>query len=343
MKILIAGQGIAGTMLADVLLRRGAQVRILDGSLPGSSTLPAAGIINPVTGKRFVKSWRLDEFFSVAHECYQTLERELGVPIWVPYPILRILGTPEETNDWAARCALPEYVEYLGESRDAGEWQPFIKQGAGYGVIRQAARAHFPNLITHFRKKMAAEGVFEARTVAYEEVPALSRDYDAIVFCEGFRAAENPFFPDLAWQVAKGEALLLRIPGADHVAGMLKKAMTVVPLGDGIFWAGGSYQWHYDDFLPTAGERDFILNKLNEMLGVPYEITGHVAGVRPTVKDRRPFLGASSIQSNVFIFNGLGTKGALLAPYWANHMADHLLQGTSLDPAVDIRRFAKQV
>jgi hypothetical protein len=192
---------------------------MVDGSLPGASTLPAAGIINPVTGKRFVKSWRLDEFFPVAQECYQTLERELGVPVWLPHPILRILGTPEESNDWAARCALPEYAEYLGESKDAGDWQPFIKPGAGYGVIRRAARVHFPNLVEHFRKKAIADGIFEPRTVEYEDVPALSSDYDAVVFCEGFRATANPFFPELAWQVAKGEALHIRFAGAEKING----------------------------------------------------------------------------------------------------------------------------
>lgn len=339
MKILLIGQGIAGTLLAWVLLRRGAQVHIVDGSLPGGSTAPAAGIINPVTGKRFVKSWRLDEFFPVAQECYQTLECELGIPVWLPYPILRLLGTPEESNDWSARCALPEYAGYLGESEDAGAWQPFIKPGLRYGVIRRAARVHFPNLVGRFRQKALAAGIFEETTLTPDDILRRARDYDAVVFCEGFRAAENPFFPELSWQLAKGEALLLRIPAATQVTDMLKKTMTLVPLGEGMFWAGGSYQWHYADLLPSEGERTYILRNVTEMLAVPFEIAGHLAGVRPTVKDRRPLIGVSREHSNLFIFNGMGTKGALLAPYWAEHLAGHLLNKTPLDPAVDIRRF----
>ncbi len=339
MKLLLLGQGIAGTMLAHSLLRRGAQVHIMDGDLPGGSTLPAAGIINPVTGKRFVKTWRLDDFFPVAEECYQLLERELGIPVWLPYPILRILGSPEESNDWAARCALPDYADYVGESRDGGAWQPFIKPGISYGVIRRAARVHFPHLLGHFRKKALAEGIFQQREIRYEDVEVLARDYDAVVFCEGFRATENPYFPNLGWQLAKGEALHIRIPGAAGIEHMLKKNTTLVPLGGDRFWVGGSYQWHYPDLLPSAGERDYILRRLEEMIIVPFEVTGHVAGVRPTVKDRRPLLGANQTFSNLFIFNGLGTKGALLAPFWAEHLADHLLKGTALDAAVDIRRF----
>ena len=115
--------------------------------------------------------------------------------------------------------------------------------------------------------------------------------------------------------------------------------MTLVPVGDNLFWAGGSYQWHFPDLLPSEGEKQFILKHIEEMLAAPFEIVGHVAGVRPTVKDRRPFIGQSVLHSKVFIFNVLGTKGALLAPFWAEHFAKHLLQGTSLDSMVDIRRF----
>lgn len=338
MKVLVLGQGIAGTLLAWTLIRRGAQVHVADGLLPGGSSLPAAGIINPVTGKRFVKSWRLDDFFPVAQETYQLLERELGIPVWRPYPILRLLDTAEESNDWSARCALPEYAEYLGESNHAGAWQPFVKAGMTFGVIRRAARVHFPNLIRAFREKTLAAGIFETTNLGWDEIQQKARAFDAVVFCEGFRAVSNPFFPNLPWQPAKGEALIIRLPAATAVQYMLKKTMTLVPLGEGMFWAGGSYQWHYPDLLPSAGERAFIVRHLEEMLAVPFEIVDHLAGIRPTVKDRRPLIGASKQQSNFFIFNGLGTKGALLAPYWAAHLADHLLHGASLDAAVDVLR-----
>ena len=338
MKILLIGQGIAGTMLAWALHQRGVQVRIADGSLPGNASLPAAGIINPVTGKRFVKSWRLEEFFPAAKHAYQALEQFLKVPVWQPHPILRLLGTAEESNDWAARCALPDYADYLGERRDAGAWQPFIKPGLSYGVIHQAARVHFPNLIGRFRQWALESGIFENKVMDYDAIPGIAPDYDAVVFCEGFRAAENPFFPELSWQPAKGEALLLRLQNAAHITDMLKKTMTLVPMGEGVFWAGGSYQWHYPDLLPSEAERNFILRHVDEMLAAPFEIIGHVAGVRPAVKDRRPYIGVSKKHSNLFIFNGLGTKGALLAPYWAEHLAAHLLQGLPLDAAVDTKR-----
>jgi len=342
MKLLLIGQGIAGTLLAWSLRRRGARVHIADGSLPGNSSQVAAGIINSVTGKRFVKSWRFEEFFPAAKSAYQLLEKELDISIWLEQPIVRLLATAEEANDWSARCALPDYADYLSESGDAGDWAGLAKPGFRFGKIHRAARVNFPVLTSAFRQKAISEEIFFEKNVGYEEVEKWAADYDAVVFCEGWRGQENPFFPNLPWQIAKGEALLLRFQeekSVRQIGQMLKKTMTLVPQGDGVFWAGGSYQWHFPDLLPSEGEKNFILHHLTEMLAAPFEIVGHVAGVRPTVKDRRPFIGQSLVRPNVFIFNGLGTKGALLGPFWAEHFAEHLLSGKLLDEEVDVRRF----
>ncbi len=341
MKLLLVGQGIAGTILAWTLQKQGVRVHIADGNLPGSSSLVAAGIINPVTGKRFVKSWRFDDFYPAAKSVYQTLEQELNIHIWSEQPMVRLLATAREANDWSARCALPDYDAHLSGSGDAGDWAGFVKPGYQYGIVRRAARVDFPALILAFRQKAIAEGFFWETSIDYETAGQLTNEYDGIIFCEGYRGQENPFFPGLPWQLAKGEALLLRFrqDQAPLIGQMLKKTMTLVPVGENLFWAGGSYQWHYPDLLPSEEERNFILNHLSEMLAVPFEIVGHVAGVRPTVKDRRPFLGQSDINSKVFIFNGLGTKGALLAPYWAEHFSEYFLEGKPLQSEVDIRRF----
>lgn len=340
MKILIIGQGIAGTMLAYALQRAGVQVALAEGALAGRSSVVAAGIINPVTGKRFVKSWRLDDFLPAAKRQYQALEAELGIKVWEQRPILRLLATPEERNDWSARCALPDYAAYLGEVTEAGPWSHFLKPGFHFGTIQQAARVNFPKLLESYLLRARAAGNVLEQSVLYEDIDGLLKTYDRIVFCEGFRAMQNPYFPNLPWQPAKGEALFIRFkdPRAALIHDMLKKTSLIAPLGEGLFWAGGSYQWHYPDLEPSAGERDYILQRLSEMLDAPFDIVDHRAGVRPSVKDRRPFLGESPVQPRVYIFNGLGTKGALLAPFWAEHLADHLLNGNVLDKDVWVDR-----
>ena len=342
MKILVIGQGIAGSILAWTFQQRGVQVHVADGNLAGASSIAAAGIINPVTGKRFVKSWRLDAFFPKAQATYQAIEQELNIRVWSEQPIVRLLATPEESNDWATRCALPDYAEHLTESAGAADWAGLIKPGFRYGVIRRAARVNFPLLMAATRQKAISEGRFLEKNIEYDAVETFTREFDGVVFCEGYRGQTNPYFPNLAWQIAKGEALLIRFlqEPVPFIGQMLKKTMTLVPVGENLFWAGGSYQWHYPDLLPSEGEKAFILQHLMDMLAAPFETVDHWAGVRPTVKDRRPLLGRSSIHPKVFIFNGLGTKGALLAPFWAEHFTDFLLDGKPLEKEVDIQRFA---
>lgn len=338
MRVLVVGQGIAGTVLAWTLRRRGVQVQVADADFPHRSSSIAAGIINPVTGKRYVKTWRYDDFFPVARATYQTMQAEWGMPIWHDQTILRLLETPQEANDWSVRMAMPDYADLLGERPDAGPWADLLTPAFTIGEIRGAARVDFSALMSAFRAEALAAGFFLPQKITPDEAVRRAPDYDAIVFCEGFRAADNPLFPNLPWQLAKGEAMLLRLqhPQAAAVQGMVKKTLLVAPLGADRFWVGASYNWTFEDDGATDSEQTFLEERLRQMLRVPYEVVQRMGAVRPTVKHRRPFVGASPAFPNIFIFNGLGTKGALLAPYWAAHLADHLMAGTALAAEVDI-------
>lgn len=326
-KSLIVGQGIAGTLLASALRKRGRQVHLVDGNLAGGSSIAAAGIINPITGKRFVKSWRFDEFYPVAKTVYQQLEQELEIPIWEERPILRLLGSPEEANDWAIRCAQAEYTGQMSELPDAGAWASLLKPGFAFGQIRQSGRANLPLLLSHYRKMAMREGFMSEQTIELQDVESLLESYEHLIFCEGWRAENNPYFPEAAFRVSKGEALIIRFPGiqANHLpTQMLKKTMLLLPQSDGTFWTGSTYRWHFEDVQPSMEGREFILGYLDEMFAAPYEVVGQVAGIRPTMVDRRPVVEQSKMNPRVFMFNGLGTKGALLAPFFAEQLAEEI-------------------
>ncbi|MFM7401362.1 MAG: NAD(P)/FAD-dependent oxidoreductase, partial [Bacteroidota bacterium] len=340
MKILIVGQGIAGSVLAHLLSGRGCDVHLADAGMPGSSSRFAAGIINPVTGKRFVKSWNFDIFFPVAMQVYREMESLAGASLIREYPVVRLLAAPGEVNDWSARCAQPDYTDHVRELHDAREWGPVVKPGFHFGEISRAARVDFPQLLQAVRKRWNDEGRFLFQAVVVERIDDWLSEFDKVIFTEGFRGQFNELFPTDLWRVAKGEALIIRFPDFQGRVfnSMLKKTAIIAPLGDDTFWVGGTYQWYFPDFAPSSGERDFLIGHLNEMLGVPYEIIDHVAGVRPTVKDRRPLIGESPVKKDVLMFNGMGTKGALLAPYWATHLVNHLLDGEPIDSEVSLLR-----
>ncbi|MCB0533015.1 MAG: FAD-binding oxidoreductase [Lewinellaceae bacterium] len=341
MRCLIIGQGIAGTVLAWTLHRRGIEIQVADAGFPTTSSSIAAGIINPVTGKRFVKSWRFDDCYPFAKNVYHQMELAWGTSIWRDIPILRLLETPREINDWAARLSTPGYDQVMAESPSAGSWAGMLPPGLHFGITKNAARVNFPVLLEKFNGLARSEGFHRSERIGPDEAIKMTAQFDFIIFCEGYRAIENQLFPNLPWQLSKGEAILLELDHPDAIAvdQMLKKTLTLVPLGAGLFWAGASFNWTFEDNGPTEAEQRFLEQRLADMVDVPWKVKKRHGAIRPTVKDRRPFLGASPVHPQIYIFNGLGTKGGLLAPFWASHLADHLLEGKPLDKEVDIRRF----
>lgn len=339
-KILVIGQGIAGTALAWALERRGASVTVADAGFPDSASLTAAGLVNPVTGQRYVKSWMLDEFLPVARRVYAEMEAVLGVRTWRERAIVRLLGSAQEENEWASRCGLADYQPFMASRADAGDWSPFVREGFQFGELRQAAQVDFPALTRAFRKKCLETGHFIQQEITPAVAETLSREFDLTIFCLGFRGQRDPFFPDLAWNLAKGEALFVRLDDrrAAAIGQMLKKKITLVPFGENLFWAGANYDWNLSDTGPTEAGKAFIVNELEQMLATPFEVVAHLAAVRPTVRDRRPFIGLHPTDGRFGIFNGFGSKGALQTPYWAARFAEHILDGAPLPAEVDVRR-----
>ncbi|MGZ3929944.1 MAG: FAD-dependent oxidoreductase, partial [Bacteroidia bacterium] len=85
--------------------------------------------------------------------------------------------------------------------------------------------------------------------------------------------------------------------------------------------------------------RGELEKKLQHITTEFYEVKDHRAGVRPSVIDRRPVIGAHPQHRNMYVFNGMGTKGVMLAPYFAEQLIRHIYQGTSLIAEVKSSRF----
>jgi glycine oxidase len=340
-RFLIVGQGIAGTIIAETLLSKGAKVEVWEADFEDSPSQVAAGVINPVTGKRYVKTWLLEEMYPYAKDFYQKIEQKLNIKVWNERSIVRLLSSIKEENDWAARCHLPHYEAYIKESKDASTWQGFLKKNYFFGKLSGVAQVDFKPLIAAFRFFLVEKGIFKAKKFDFSRVEEETKDFDLVIFCEGFRGQKNPFFSHLPWKLAKGEALIIRLKQSieNLPSELLKKTMTLVPLTDGTYWVGATNEWNYENSHPTANSKALIISEIEQILDVPFEIIDHQAAIRPTVEDHRPFIGIDPQNPKIAIFNGLGTKGALLGPYWAAHFVGHLLDGKKLDDAVDIRRY----
>jgi glycine/D-amino acid oxidase-like deaminating enzyme len=348
---LVIGQGLAGSLLGYRLEQRGRTVCWIDAPAQTSATSVAAGIINPITGRRFVKSWLVETLLPAARTLYRELEDELGISIYHERPLLRTLFNRGDENDWMARTGDPAYAEFMRESRrDAGPFASVTQPAFAYGPVRHTAQVDIGELVRSLDERWAAAGLLRREVFDYAQLTVTDSGVrygdltaDRLVFSEGWRSRFNPYFSYLPFGGNKGEVLIVRIPGLS-VTGMLKHRVFLVPLGEERYWVGSTSENAFTGDEPTERARGYLADRLDELLTVPYEILAHRSAVRPTVRDRRPFLGNHPQWPRLAIFNGLGTKGASLAPYWSAVLADYLTaeRPESLPASVDIARYAPE-
>ena len=344
---LIVGQGIGSTLLSYNLRKAGQSVLVMDANHKGASSAIAAGIINPITGYRFVKSWLLEELLPVAEQTYGELENLLDQKFYKKKEILRVLFSPGEENDWLARTAQEEWLQYVKEQNDWQEWESVAFPGFSEGVLF-GAQVEIGLLIKSYQKFLSDQQLLVSEEMDYSQLKINEKGIryknitaKNIVFCEGHKGHQNPWFSYLPFEVAKGEVLIIKL---DRIQAkrILKHKIILAPLGDDIYWVGSNYEHQPKNDLPSDPGRKFILEKLQKVLQIPFEEINHLAGIRPATFDRRPFLGRQPDHPALAIFNGLGAKGSSLAPYFAQQLCDHLLTGKALNPEVDLANRKKK-
>ncbi len=344
---IIVGHGIAGSLLGYFLEREGASCLYIDSPQQIGSTQVAAGIINPITGRRFVKSWRVDSLLPTAQELYRQLEKELGISFYHQRALIRTLFNRGDENNWQARMLDDAYAQYFQAEVQLGQIEHCTKPAFSYLEVAHTAQVSIGKLCDSLKRMHKAEGTLIETAFDHDQLEMGPEgvqygQYQAnrIVFCEGWRSRFNPWFNHLPFGGNKGEVLLIRLPEA-KLERMFKHRIFIVPFEDDLYWVGSTSDNNFTDDSPTANGRTYLYDRLTEVLDTPFEVVKHRAAVRPTVKDRRPYLGTHPLHSQLVLFNGLGTKGASLAPFWAKHLSDHLTHGTALDAEVDISRFVE--
>jgi glycine/D-amino acid oxidase-like deaminating enzyme len=332
--IIIVGQGICGSLLSWSLLQKGLSIRVYDIGADRSATAAASGIINPITGKRFVKSWMVDELFPQAERVYAEISKAIGADFYEKLPIYKLLESVREQNDLSARAIEPGYERYFQSTDVHYLDRGIVKNDFGSFIIDGGGKMDTALFISTFRGYLKAKGLLIEEDFSYEQAIASKTK---VVFCNGFRAAETGLFTSLPWQIVKGEYLLVRIRDfyGDRI---ISGDTTLSPTSErDIYYAGATYQWHYETEAPTEQYLNEIIESLQKMLHVPFDVIAHGAGVRPSAKYRRPFIGFHPSHQHVGIFNGMGTKGISLSPYFAEQFAEHIANGTALLPELDVK------
>jgi glycine/D-amino acid oxidase-like deaminating enzyme len=241
---------------------------------------------------------------------------------------------------------LDEETKYLHKTHESN-WKNDFNFYFGVGQISPCFLIDIHSLLSGWRMQLQKQNqlmlekfeceklVLTDNLVRYKELAA-----SKIIFCDGVSGVTNPYFKNLPYSPNKGEAIIARIQGLGD-SYIYKQGMSIVPWMEDLFWVGSSYEWNFNDDLPTDFFKYRIETFLKNFLKLPFEIVDHVAAVRPANMERRPFVGLHPKFRNVGILNGMGTKGCSLAPFFAKQLADLLVYGTSISPEADVKRFEK--
>ncbi len=346
---IIVGQGVTGSLLAYFLLKHDKDILVIDNDYKRAASKIAAGIINPITGRRFVKSWMFDTLLPFAEKTYIDIEQLLGITFFYKKNIIRILQNPREENDWKMRMLIPSYSKYNCKKVDLGNYIQATEQGYSTIELKETAQVQLPIFIKNYRQYLLKNGLLQSECFEYDrlEINVDNVQYKnniakKIIFCEGRHGKQNPYFNYLPFEPAKGERLLVEIPNANFKK-MYKNGVYIVPVEKDIYWIGSTNQHHSTDDIPTKESELFLRKRLEKILKKPFKIINHEASIRPTIKDRRPLLGLHPNYPVLGILNGMGTKGASLAPFFANQMSNFLEGYSDLNKEVDISRVDKNL
>lgn len=339
---LIVGQGLAGAILAWVLLKRGLSVLAVDDGRVSASRV-AAGLLNPVTGQRLVKSAGAEVLLS-ARRCYLELSRALGRRYYYPAPMLRVLRNAAEAEAARRRLARPEYRAYLSG------WTPrYPGLTAPFGVLRQEETGFLltapllDDLAAYFqRRQVYRRADFEHAELRAEGRGLRWRDVYCrfAVFCEGYRAMENPWFARLPFQLAKGE-ILSGATDARLAWRILNYGHWCIPQPDGGFKTGATFTPFSGDLSPDPNAESLLRA---DLLGVcpglaPLRMFARHVGVRAASLDKQAFAGAHPSHDSILIFNGFGARGGLSIPWCAEKLANWMIYSQPLPAAIDVRRY----
>lgn len=340
---IIIGAGIAGISFCEQLRLNGKSFVVFDNNSQQSSTI-AGGLYNPVVLKRFTAVWKATEMLDIALPHYAAIEERLGVKLDYKIPVYRTFSSLEEQNNWFSASDRPVLSNYLDNTIIKNR-NSFVNAPFGFGRVLETGRVDTKALLLAYRTDLLKAGLLFQDAFEHDKLSVLTegviyKDIRArqVVFAEGFGLKNNPYFSNLPLAPVKGELLIISAPELE-INFVLKAGVFLIPLGNHLYYVGATYSWSLLNDDTTKAAKEELLEKLKKIISCDFEVVNHYAGVRPAVKDRKPLVGKHAKLENVYLLNGLGSRGVMIGPYVAKQLYNFIENNTPLDNEIDLSRF----
>jgi len=316
-EFLVIGQGLAGTLVGHALEEMDASFVVMDRVRPYAASPIAAGIIHPISGRRFVKAWGYDTLMPVFKDTYSKIGLKLKFDPLQSQALHIYLSSNKEENDLLSQAQRYGYSDQL--NRLSSENLGFKSENRCYSI--PSFKVDIQSIIDLFRKRWLDQNKYFTDLLDYSQLQRVQdkwhyRDVvaDHVIFCEGIFVKDNPWFSNLPVVANKGQILLLD-KNEDHPLNSTRRRTMLFTEFKGKIWAGATYEWDFDTPAPDSRGWQFLTKKLAEEMISPSKIHCHLAGLRPTVADRKPIIASHPVYPDLWTINGFGTKGASVGPF----------------------------
>lgn len=342
---LIVGNGLAGIFITNLLIQNNKTVYVIADNSQKSTEI-AAGLYNPVVLKRFTLAWEAHIQSQNILKVYQEIEELLKDKFIFPLDLHRKLTSIEEQNNWTVASDKKNLEIYL-ETKLLNNSKTVLNAPFGFGKVIHTGFVDTYKLKSSFTNYLIQENLFLNDSFNYQELKVFNNkfiyrnlEFKNVIFCEGFGLKHNSFFNYLPLDGTKGELLTIKSEKLS-LKNIINSSIFVLPLGNNIYRVGATYNWKDKDNLPTEVAKNELITQLKELVNCDFEVIDHQAGVRPTVNDRKPLLGEHPKIKNIFVLNGFGTRGVMLAPYLSKILFNFIENKFPLPLEIDIKRYQK--
>jgi len=344
---IIVGFGLAGMSLAEQLRKENRSFVVITQE-DKSSSVVAGGMYNPVILKRFTSPWNAVSQLEYAIPFYTEMQSRLKVKVVNPLQLLRVFNTIEEQNNWLIASDKPNLYPFLSPNFIKNN-NTAIHADNNYGVVNKAGRLQVAKLLQSYKEELLGAKSYLEEMFLHSSLEIMDDHFvyngvksKHIVFSEGYGMKENPYFNYLPLNGTKGEVLIIKSENL-KLESIVKSGVFIIPLEEKDYYlVGATYHWTDKSWSATGEAKVELSEKLNLLINCEYTVVDQLAGIRPTVKDRRPLVGRHPKHKNMYVLNGLGTRGVMVAPVVSCQLFNYIEKGDELTPEIDIERFSSE-
>jgi glycine/D-amino acid oxidase-like deaminating enzyme len=339
-KITILGQGLAGTFASMQLQAKRIPHRVIDQPKLSNCSKIAAGLINPIVLKRL--NWVADAelFLNYLKPFYKNWQQELATDFFFPIATKHLFKEQGQVNQWLEKSIEPPFKNHLGKTEPANH-DSFLSAHFGLGELNQIFWLNTAVFLSAYRNYLQSRGMLEETTISSTTLHEIQLEKSSgakpiLIDCTGYLSAQLQTALINAFAPTKGEVVEINAPALPHSNAWHSK-LFALPLGQSHFKVGATYQHDALNDEPSPKGLGLLQEGLSKIYTGDYTVERHLAGVRPNTKDRKPLLG--KVEDNYYVLNGFGSRGALMGPYLAQLLIQHILEGSPIPKHWDVKRF----